>query len=974
LAALLLLGSTLLVSACTDPKLTVCFLIGGTLDQYTFECIPPRATSAAASAGEVLYLAAAAHVGGALGTDWRSDVELHNLGDEAAAVTIWLLVHGADNASPRSTQVTIEAGHSVRLADVLSGQFGTGGSAALMLSVGSGRVLATSRTYNLLASGNPLGLPGGSTFGQYIPAVERTAAIDFGEEGRLIQLSHSTAASGGFRTNIGLVNITSASLDVEVELYTAGGALLGTVPVTLPPFGYQQLNRVFSLVTGGSVDDGYAVVRTTTELGRFLAYASVVDNLTGDPIAITAAELPTDEPPGPGAAAYVVAAAHLGGIGGTNWRTDAEIHNWGGSTAAFTIELLEHGVDNSSPSYAKSYTLAAGHSLRLGDILASEFGFSGAAALRITTTSGHVLVTSRTYNLLAAGNSAGLPAGATFGQYIPGVTVEEAIQEGEEGRLIQLSHTPGGATGFRTNLVLVNAVAAQIEVEVALYRSDGTLLGTTTRTLAPYEYRQLNGVFELVTGSTVADGYAVVRTTTTGGAVFALASVVDNLTGDPVGLGAAVVLSAAAEGLVHDAEGTMGVLGQSNIESAYDGLEAAGVDGVLDAVVSGMPGLATRTAGGVEIDYGAGTTAPDGSVRSGSMTVDASDLAVSNDRITGVVTISHDSLLIDGVAPLVGPTTWSADFTRMDGGRVVGELQVSPAGASVSTTTTSRGDLFGRLAFDTLVCPSYPIGGSLTLDVGGETVIIRFDDRCDGGFDRSTGGPVVEPEGDVLALQWSFTGDTSPVGTIDSTTGVWQTIGSSGFPRLNALARSPSGVYYSVTEYDTCGASRLITIDPRTGAGSVVAGIDGIPDNNYVSGLAFSPGGVLYAALGDCHVLEPSDWLYTINPASGTASLVGAIAGYSGVGALDFDDSTGTLYGWDNQAGLITIDPASGTATDVNPSVGGPNILSLVILPNGSMVGGRSELYSIDRTTGETTRIGSGSFDNVRGIEVLDGQ
>ena len=972
-AALLLLGSMMLLTACTDPELSVCVLIGGHLDRFTFKCIPPRATSAAASPGEVLYLSAAAHVGGALGTDWRSDVELHNLGDETATVTIWLLAHGANNSSPRSTQVTIESGRSVRLADVLAGQFGTGGQAALMLSVGSGRILATSRTYNLLAAGNPLGLPGGSTFGQSIPALEQGAAIGFGEEGRLIQLSHSTAASGGFRTNLGLVNVTSASLEIEVELHTADGALLGTVPVSLPPFGYQQLNRVFSLVTSGDVDDGYAVVRTTTELGRFLAYASVVDNLTGDPIAITAAKLPAEEPPGAGAAIYVVAAAHSTGIGGTNWRTDAEIHNWGAATAAFRIELLEHGADNSSPSHAETYTLGAGQSLRLEDLLASEFGFTGSAAVRITPTSGHVLVTSRTYNLLGAGNSAGLPAGATFGQYIAGATMEGAIQEGEEGRLIQLAHTPGGASGFRTNLVLVNATAKQIEVEVELYASDGALLGTTTRTLAPYEYRQLNGVFELVTSSAVADGYAVVRTTTVGGAVFALASVVDNLTGDPIGLGAAVVLSPEAETALGDVEGVMDVLGQVSIESTVDGIQLVGVDGMLDTMVAGQPDVATRTPDGYVIDYGAGTTMPDGTVRTGTTTVDASGLSVTGSAISGAMTITHDAVTIDGEPPLVGSTAWSFDLEERGTGTVVGEIVVSPGGAAVSATASNRGDLRGRLTVDTALCRFYPIGGSLTLHLGGETVTITFDDRCDGGIDRSTGTPPVEPEGDLLALQWSFAGDTSTIGTIDSSTGAWQVIGSSGFPRLNALARSPSGVYYSATESDTCGASRLITIDSRTGAGSVVGTITGLSDVEYVSALAFSPSGILYATAGDCHATAPSDILYTIDPFSGAASRVGSMTGYTGVGALDFDDATGTLYGWDNQAGLIEIDPAGGTVTDVNPGVSGPNILTLVILPNGAMVGGRNALYSIDPATGEATQIGAATLNNVRGMEVLDG-
>jgi hypothetical protein len=721
-----------------------------------------RVRAAAASPGEVLYLAATAHVGGALGTDWRSDVELHNLGDDPAVVTVWLLVHGADNSSPQGTQLTVPSGTSVRLADMLAGQFGRDGQAAVMLSVGSGRLLATSRTYNLLAAGNPLGLPGGSTFGQYIPALERNAAIEFGEQGRLIQLSHSTAASGGFRTNLGLVNVTSSSLQVEVELHTADGALLGTVPVTLPPFGYQQLNRVFASVTSGDVDDGYAVVRTTTELGRFFAYASVVDNLTGDPIAITAVKLPAAESPDTGEPIYVVAAAHLGGIGGTNWRTDAEIHNLGDATAAFRIELLEHGVDNSSPSRAESYTLGAGQSLRLEDLLDSEFGFSGAAALRITPTAGHVLVTSRTYNLLGAGNSAGLPEGATFGQYIPGVTMNDAIHQGEEGRLIQLSHTPGGASGFRTNLVLVNATVKQIEVEVGLYGSDGTLLGTTTRTLAPYEYRQLNAVFELVTGAAVADGYAVVRTTTAGGAVFALASVVDNLTGDPVGLGAAVVLSPEAEDALGEVEGVMDVLGQTTIESTVDGIQLVGIDGMLDTMVAGQSDIATRTAGGFVIDYGSGTVMPDGSVLSGTTTVDASGLSATSSGITGTMTVTHDDVREDGEPVAVGSTAWTFDLDEREDGTVAGTISVEPRGASAAD-----GALGGTIVLDSALCEKYPISGSLTLVHRGELITIAPSPECNGGTERDV--VVMAPSID-FALPYGNPADPRALAFVTSTT------------------------------------------------------------------------------------------------------------------------------------------------------------------------------------------------------------
>ena len=47
-------------------------------------CDFSKAKSAAASSGDALFISAAAHVAGAQGTNWRSHLEVHNLGDELA--------------------------------------------------------------------------------------------------------------------------------------------------------------------------------------------------------------------------------------------------------------------------------------------------------------------------------------------------------------------------------------------------------------------------------------------------------------------------------------------------------------------------------------------------------------------------------------------------------------------------------------------------------------------------------------------------------------------------------------------------------------------------------------------------------------------------------------------------------------------------------------------------------------------------
>lgn len=286
----------------------------------------------------------------------------------------------------------------------------------------------------------------------------------------------------------------------------------------------------------------------------------------------------------------------------------------------------------------------------------------------------------------------------------------------------------------------MNAVGRQIEVDVRLYDSGGALLGTITRTLAPNEYRQLNRVFEAVTPAVVDDGYAVVRTTTEGGAFFTLASV-------------------------------------------------------------------------------------------------------------------------------VGPTTWQLDLSERPDGTVVGTVAVGAAGKTL-------GDVTGALEIDTAICFEYPIAGTITVHDGAELITITFGPECNGSFD-TTVARTQSAGYELLAVEWSFAGDTSTVGVVDSASGKWQVLGSSGLPRLNALARSPTGSYYSVTETDTCGPKRLIRIDPATGAGTVVGNLTGMPDVNYVAGLAFASNGTLYAAVGECNPgVAPDDELYRINPASGAATLV----------------------------------------------------------------------------------------------------
>jgi hypothetical protein len=230
---------------------------------------------------EELYVPAAAHGAGVAGTVWRTDLEVKARGSEPATFTIELLAEGTDNTTPAITTFTIDTGTSTRFEDLLAAQLGYTGNAALRITPTSGRILVSSRTYN----NDPAG-----TYGQYIPALPAATALASGTAGALIQLSSSSSAASGYRSNVGVLNITASSISLELDLYTGDGELLGTVPLTLLPYELRQVTDIYRQVTSLDVADGYVLIRLLTSDGLYFAYASVIDNRSGDAIFIPAQE------------------------------------------------------------------------------------------------------------------------------------------------------------------------------------------------------------------------------------------------------------------------------------------------------------------------------------------------------------------------------------------------------------------------------------------------------------------------------------------------------------------------------------------------------------------------------------------------------------------------------------------------------------------------------------------------------------
>ena len=219
----------------------------------------------------VQVIAAAAHGSGLENTSWVSDVVIHNPHQYAAPAYLFLLLRDGEGSPVGSTRHWIEPGQSLNLEDAVAELRDPGYGALLMAS--DRPLLVGSRTFNHQPTGS---------YGQFIEGVPVTRAGD-GEGGmRLIQLTQDS----DYRTNLALANPLPDDIDVTVELHRADGEPLGTTTYSVPGLSSVFDTEVLAGLGHDNVADGYAVLSSETPGATWVALASVVDNSSGDPVAL----------------------------------------------------------------------------------------------------------------------------------------------------------------------------------------------------------------------------------------------------------------------------------------------------------------------------------------------------------------------------------------------------------------------------------------------------------------------------------------------------------------------------------------------------------------------------------------------------------------------------------------------------------------------------------------------------------------
>lgn len=216
---------------------------------------------------EQLFIPVAAHNPGVGGTQWVTDVHAVNWGAAGSATTEYeFLAQGRSNFPDpfASETILLGADEHLFLPDIVLEQFGESNRKGAIYCAPTSSQNLWSRTYNNGDSG---------TYGQSLPGLLLSRhGISTFEDGMLIGIEESDE----FRTNLGLVNTGTSSTSVTVRIYEQDGTMLDSFSVELAPRSMEQISA-----TGNQETVRNARVEISSSDG-IIAYASVVDNSTGD--------------------------------------------------------------------------------------------------------------------------------------------------------------------------------------------------------------------------------------------------------------------------------------------------------------------------------------------------------------------------------------------------------------------------------------------------------------------------------------------------------------------------------------------------------------------------------------------------------------------------------------------------------------------------------------------------------------------
>jgi hypothetical protein len=247
---------------------------------------------AAQNSSDLYVIPVASHTSGQFGTTWMSDLAIQNT--QSAALTVQLIFIETGEGNPNNIfpvtttnttgAVTIPAGGSVLLKDVLNGYRGFSGIAGSLIVGGDKPFALTSRSYSMT--------PAGNTIGQTVPPAANFIDNTVGVTNNQTAIAYLPGLinNAQFRTNLGFVAGNGSSsgqpMSVQVTIRNAAGSAVGTRAFTIPGGAFTHVQFSISSVAPTTLDIAGAEVTITQGSGAVIPYASVVDNGSADAVFI----------------------------------------------------------------------------------------------------------------------------------------------------------------------------------------------------------------------------------------------------------------------------------------------------------------------------------------------------------------------------------------------------------------------------------------------------------------------------------------------------------------------------------------------------------------------------------------------------------------------------------------------------------------------------------------------------------------
>ena len=471
-----------------------------------------------------LIIPAVGHTDG-INSKWLSDIRVTNTSGQPIKYQMTFTPSGIDGTQTgKQTEVTIPAGVTTAMDDIVNNWYGLGQGAEningaleirplnfsgkTVLDVVSAATVASSRTYNSTPTG---------TLGQFVPGVPFSSFIGkLNSQGSAAVINmQQITQNAAFRTNMGIVEGSGEPATVLISAFNTSGQKLTEFSQTLKAAEHVQLNGVLSS-RNITVNDGRIEVRVTSDTGRVTAFASVIDNATGDPILVPAVQ--TD---GLSVTKLVIPGVADIDTGVNRWKTDMRLFNAGIASANPT--LVFYPQDDPAAAKSIQVTVPPGQILVLDNLLQSRFGVTNiGGAIHVNTGNASALVaTARTYDQRPNG---------TLSLFVPAVKPEEAAGIGDRALQVQQLEQ---SDRFRTHLGIAEVTGNKVTVEISAILPNTTATPKFQLDLDGNEFTQITQILSRLNIGTAYNARVTVKVIAGTGKVTAYGSVIDNTTHDP---------------------------------------------------------------------------------------------------------------------------------------------------------------------------------------------------------------------------------------------------------------------------------------------------------------------------------------------------------------------------------------------------------------------------------------------------------